>query len=80
MRGALRRTTPPSRTIAPARHAGVLLGNHGPIVAGASLTAAVGAIEELEEAAKLAWMLRDLPVRHLTEAQVADLTATFGGR
>lgn len=63
-----------------ARHAGVLLGNHGPIVAGATLTAAASAIEELEEAARLAFLLRDLPVRHLTEAEIAELHQHFGGR
>lgn len=63
-----------------AAHAGVLLGNHGPIVAGRDLTSAVSAIEELEEAAKLALLLRDLPVRYLTEAEIAELHQHFGGR
>lgn len=68
----------PLRALA-ARHAGVLLGNHGPIVAGRSLTAAAAAIEELEEAAKLAFLLRDLPVRYLDETEIADLHHHFGG-
>lgn len=59
-------------------HAGVLLGNHGPIVAGKTLTAAIGAIEELEEAAKIACLLRDLPVRYLTPDQIDELTVVFG--
>jgi ribulose-5-phosphate 4-epimerase/fuculose-1-phosphate aldolase len=63
-----------------ASHAGVLLGNHGPIVAGRNLTAAVSAIEELEEAAKMAHLLRDLPVRYLTTAEIAELHHHFGGR
>ena len=59
---------------------GVLLGNHGPIVAGRTLTAAVSAIEELEEAAKIAHLLRYLPMRYLTEAEIAELHHHFGGR
>jgi ribulose-5-phosphate 4-epimerase/fuculose-1-phosphate aldolase len=57
----------------------LLLANHGPVVSGATLTEAVHAAEELEEAAKLALLLRDVPgVRRLTPAQVDDLLATFG--
>ena len=57
----------------------LLLANHGPVVSGATLTDAVHAAEELEEAAKLALLLRDVPgVRRLTPAQVDDLLATFG--
>ena len=63
-----------------ASHAGVLLGNHGPIVSGTALAAAAGAIEELEEAAKLAHLLRGVPVRYLTDADIAELTTFFGGR
>lgn len=57
----------------------LLLANHGPVVSGATLTDAVHAAEELEEAAKLALLLRDVPgVRRLTSVQVDDLLATFG--
>lgn len=57
----------------------LLLANHGPVVSGATLAEAVYAAEELEEAAKLALLLRDVPgVRRLTPAQVDDLLATFG--
>jgi ribulose-5-phosphate 4-epimerase/fuculose-1-phosphate aldolase len=57
----------------------LLLANHGPVVSGASLTDAVYAAEELEEAARLALLLRGVPgVRSLTPAQVEDLRATFG--
>ena len=58
----------------------VLLANHGPVVCGATLTDAVYAAEELEEASKLAMILRDAPTRTLTGAQVDSLIATFGPR
>lgn len=60
-----------------AEHPAVLLENHGPVVAGASLEAAVFAIEELEEAAKLAIILRGMKVRHLSADAIADLNKTF---
>lgn len=57
----------------------LLLANHGPVVSGATLAEAVHAAEELEEAARLALLLRDVPgVRRLSPAQVDDLLATFG--
>jgi len=43
----------------------LLLANHGPIVAGASLAAAAGAIEEIEETAKLVLLLHGRQVRQL---------------
>lgn len=58
-------------------HSALLLANHGPIVSGASLEAAVYATEELEETAKLFLLLRDAPVRGLTEAQIAELQSVF---
>ena len=62
-----------------ARHArAVLLANHGPVVCGKTLTDAVYAAEELEEAAKLFITLRGVNARLLTPAQVDDLVATFG--
>jgi 3-dehydro-4-phosphotetronate decarboxylase len=60
------------------KYSSVLLANHGPVVAGDSLEAAVYAIEELEETAKLYLLLRGLNPRYLSPAQVADLTKTFG--
>jgi ribulose-5-phosphate 4-epimerase/fuculose-1-phosphate aldolase len=57
----------------------LLLANHGPVVSGATLAEAVHAAEELEEACRLALLLRGVPgVRQLSPAQVDDLLATFG--
>lgn len=56
----------------------VLLANHGPVICGPTLTDAVNAAEELEEAARLALMLRNLNPRLLTPTQVEDLLSTFG--
>ena len=55
------------------RHHAVLLANHGPVVAGSSLSAAADAVEELEATAKLFLLLRHEKVRCLTPEQVADL-------
>lgn len=61
-----------------ARHAhAMLLANHGPVVAGKGLEAAVYAAEELEETAKLMLMLRGEKTRFLTQPQVADLLVRF---
>src|SRR6201995_1412049 len=59
------------------KYSSVLLANHGPVVAGDSLEAAVFAMEELEETAKLYLLLRGLNPRYLTPAQIADLAAAF---
>ncbi len=56
----------------------VLLANHGPVISGRTLTDAVYAAEELEEAAKLFLLLRTASTRTLSPAQVEDLLATFG--
>ncbi len=56
----------------------VLLANHGPVVSGKTLTDAVYAAEELEEAARLFLLLRNTAPRLLTSAQIDDLLATFG--
>lgn len=58
-------------------HAAILLGNHGPVVAAKSLEAAVFALEELEETAKLVVLSRGLPLRLLSGADVAELVRRF---
>lgn len=59
------------------QHSAVLLANHGPIVAGKSLEAAVYATEELEETARLYLLLQAHNPRVLTEEQIADLLRHF---
>ena len=59
------------------RHHAVLLANHGPVVAGTSLSAAADAIEELEATAKLHLTLHGRACRCLTPGQVAELKAKF---
>ena len=60
------------------QYTSVLLANHGPVIAGETLEAAVFAAEELEETAKLYLLLRGMNPRHLSPQQVADLVKTFG--
>ncbi len=59
------------------RYASVLLANHGPVVAGDSLAAAIFATEELEETARLYLLLRGLNPRVLSPAQIDDLVSVF---
>jgi 3-dehydro-4-phosphotetronate decarboxylase len=61
--------------IAAAAHAAkaVLLANHGPVVSGATLPDAVYAAEELEEAARLALLLKGHETRPLTPGEIDDL-------
>ena len=60
------------------RYSAVLLANHGPVVAGDTLEAAVYATEELEETAKLYLLLRNLNPRYLSPQQIDDLVKHFG--
>jgi len=61
------------------KHHALLLANHGPVVAGSSLTAAVYTIEELEQTARLVLLLQGHPTRLLTPEQIADLNRRFPG-
>jgi len=58
-------------------HHAMLLANHGPVVAGKGLDAAVYAAEELEETAKLQLLLQGHNVRLLTGAQLSELEEAF---
>jgi len=59
------------------KRSAVMLAAHGPVVAAKELEAAVYAIEELEETAKLAMLTRGANPKLLTEAQIADLIKTY---
>ena len=63
--------------LAATKHSAVLLANHGPVVAGSSLDAAVAAIEELEETARLFLLLRGERTRFLSAEQVEALRARY---
>jgi ribulose-5-phosphate 4-epimerase/fuculose-1-phosphate aldolase len=54
-------------------HAVLLLANHGPVVAGTTLDEAVFAGEELEEVARLHFLLDGRPVRELSASEVDDI-------
>ncbi|MDP6874190.1 MAG: aldolase [Alphaproteobacteria bacterium] len=60
-----------------ADHHAMLLANHGPVVAGTDLSAALDAAEELEETARLFMLLQGQRTRYLTEGQVAALRKAF---
>jgi len=60
-----------------AKHSAVLLANHGPVVAGTSLEAAMNAAEELEETARLYLLLHGRPTRFLTAEQVQALALKY---
>lgn len=55
----------------------VLLSNHGPVVSGRDLSSAVFAAEELEETAKLMFVLRGADARTLDAGQVSELRKRF---
>ena len=58
-------------------HHAMLLANHGPVVAGTDLSAALDAAEELEETARLFMLLQGQRTRYLTDDQVAELRKAF---
>ncbi|MEM7061042.1 MAG: aldolase [Pseudomonadota bacterium] len=55
----------------------VMLANHGPVVAGKDVEAACNAIEELEDTARLAIMMRGHNPRMLTPSQIRDIVTKF---
>lgn len=58
-------------------HHAMLLANHGPVVAAESLDAAAAAIEELEESAKLYFILHGHDARFLNPQQVDEIRSVF---
>lgn len=59
-------------------HRCMLLGNHGTICTGSNLGEAVDRAEELEQTARLYFILRDEKVRHLTQDEIEELRKIFG--
>ncbi len=59
------------------KRSAVMLANHGPVVAGKDIEAACNAIEELEDTARLAILMRGYNPRMLSETQVKDLVTRF---
>lgn len=59
------------------KRSAVMLANHGPVVAGKDVEAACYAIEELEETAKLAFMMRGLSANLLNEDAIRGLVREF---
>ena len=59
------------------KRSAVMLANHGPVVAGKDIEAACNAIEELEDTARLAMMLRGTTPKMLTPDYVQALVTTF---
>ena len=59
------------------KRSAVMLANHGHVVAGKDVEAACNAIEELEDAARLAIMMRGFEARMLTAAQIGALVTKF---
>lgn len=59
------------------KRSAVMLANHGPVVAARDLEAAVYAIEELEETARLALLTRGMRPNALTSAQILKVVEQF---
>jgi 3-dehydro-4-phosphotetronate decarboxylase len=60
-----------------ATHNAMLLANHGPIITGATIREACFNAEELEETAKLYFMLKPHGMRTLTQENVTELDSIF---
>ena len=59
------------------KRSAVMLANHGPVVAGKDVEAACNAIEELEDTARLAMLLRGVEARMLSQQDVQALVTKF---
>ena len=58
-------------------HRAIMLANHGPIVSGATIEEAVYAYEELEETAKLYFIIGDRKSSPLNAEQIAEINRVF---
>ena len=59
------------------KRSAVMLANHGPVVAGKDVEAACNAVEELEDSARLAMMVRGANARMLTALEVQEVVKRF---
>ncbi|MEO0664288.1 MAG: aldolase [Pseudomonadota bacterium] len=59
------------------KRSAVMLANHGPVVSGKDVEAACTAIEELEDTARLAILMRGYDARQLTEDQIRAVVTKF---
>lgn len=59
------------------KRSAVMLANHGPVVAGKDVEAACNAVEELEDTARLAMLMRGYDARALTPEQVQAVVTKF---
>ena len=59
------------------KRSAVMLAHHGPVVAGKDVEAASGAVEELEETARLTLMLRGMDAIQLSPAQIDAVVRKF---
>jgi ribulose-5-phosphate 4-epimerase/fuculose-1-phosphate aldolase len=59
------------------KRSAVMLANHGPVVAGKDIEAACNAIEELEDTARLALLVRGTNAKSLNDEQVKALVTGF---
>ncbi|WP_187429778.1 3-oxo-tetronate 4-phosphate decarboxylase [Roseobacter fucihabitans] len=59
------------------KRSAVMLANHGPVVAGKDVEAACNAIEELEDTARLAMLMRGFDARMLSAGQINDVVTHF---
>ncbi|PRY86911.1 aldolase [Donghicola tyrosinivorans] len=59
------------------KRSAVMLANHGPVVAGKDIEAACNAIEELEDTARLAILMRGYDANQLTPEQINQVVTKF---
>lgn len=59
------------------KRSAVMLANHGPVVAGKDVEAACNAIEELEDTARLAILMRGYEANQLTPEQINQVVTKF---